>query len=124
MASRTVFLSAILSVAAAFAAETVTVDNVVSLTNELDRLNRLSSAAGKSQGTIILKKGSYDVSGCHMLCDSAATKYVMSTSHLAVAYITLKGETANPRDTVIYGDRSQRMLYMFMGKVHDLTISI
>ena len=112
-----------MSVVAAFAAEIVTVDNVVSLTNELDRLNRLSSEAGKSLGTIILKKGSYDVSGCHMLCDSAATKYVMSTSHLAVAYITLKGETANPRDTVIYGDRSQRMLYMFMGEVHDLTIS-
>ena len=123
MASRIVFFSAIMSVVAAFAAEIVTVDNVVSLTNELDRLNRLSSDAGKSQGTIILKKGMYDVSGCHMLCDSSNTKYEMSTSHLAVAYITLKGETGDPRDTVVYGDRSQRILYMFMGKVHDLTIS-
>lgn len=104
--------------------ETVTVDNVVSLTNELDRLNRLNSAQNKSLGdTIILKKGEYDVSACHMLCDSAATKYQMSTSHLAIAWVTLKGETDNPRDTVIYGDRSERILYMFMGRVHNLTVS-
>ncbi len=107
-----------------FAGETVTVDNVVSLTNELDRLNRLNSAAGKNLGdTIILKKGEYDVSSCRMLCDSAETKYQMSTSHLAIARVTLRGETDNPRDTVIYGDRSERILYMFEGNVHDLTIS-
>ena len=123
MASRTVFFSAILSVVAAFAAEPITVDNVVSLTNELDKLNRLSSESKKSQGTIILKKGAYDVSACHMLCDSANTQYEMTTSHLAVAYVTLKGETDNPRDTVIYGDRSERILYMYGGKMHNLTIS-
>ena len=123
MVSRTVFFSVIASISAVFAAETVTVDNVVSLTNELDRLNRLSSVAKKSQGTIILKKGVYDVSDCHMLCDSADTQYLMSTSHLAVAYVTLKGETDNPRDVVLYGDRSERIMYMFMGKIHNLTIS-
>ena len=107
-----------------FAGETVTVDNVVSLTNELDRLNRLNSAAGKNLGdTIILKKGEYDVSSCRMLCDSAATKYQMSTSHLAIAWVTLKGESNDPRETVIYGDRSERILYMFMGRVHNLTVS-
>ena len=108
----------------ACAGEVVPVDNVVSLTNELDRLNRLSSAENKNlEHTIILKKGLYDVSGCHMLCDSADTKYLVSTSHLAIAWVTLKGEEDDPRETVIYGDRSERILYMFGGNVHNLTIS-
>lgn len=114
-----------LSAASALAAgETVIVDNVDSLTNELDRLNRRNSAVNKNLGDVlILKKGEYDVSDCHMLCDSADTEYLMSTSHLALAYVTIKGETDNPRDVVIYGDRSDRILYAFMGKVHNLTIS-
>ena len=69
-------LMVLFSYSIACAGEVVPVDNVVSLTNELDRLNRLSSAVNKNLGhTIILKKGLYDVSGCHMLCDSADTKY-------------------------------------------------
>ena len=119
-------LCAALSAGAAFAAaETVTVDNVTDLTIQLDRLNRLNTESGKSRGdVIILKAKAYDVSGCHMLCDNAAKPaYMMSTSHLAIAYVTLKGETDNPRDTVIYGDRSDRILYMFGGKLQNLTIS-
>ena len=119
-----VALLAFSSASALTAGETVIVDNVVSLTNELDRLNRRNSEANKNLGDVlILKKGEYDVSDCHMLCDSANTKYLMSTSHLALAWITIKGETDNPRDVVIYGDKSDRILYAFMGKVHNLTIS-
>ena len=118
-------LCAALFAGAAFAGETVTVDSVTALTNELDRLNRLNTENGKSRGdVIILKKNTYDVSGCHMLCDSAAKPaYLMSTSHLAIAYVTLKGETDDPRDTVIYGNKSDRILYMFLGKLQNVTIS-
>lgn len=111
--------------------ETVTVDNVDSLTNELDRLNRLNSTAKKNLGdVVILKKGFYDVSKCHMLCDPEIKdaegnpiEYLWSTSHVAVSYLTLKGETDDPRDVVIYGDRSERILYMWSGSVQNLTIS-
>ena len=107
-----------------FAGETVTVDNVISLTNELDRLNRLNSANKKSRGdVIILKPRLYDVSGCHMFCDAAYNEYAVSTSHLAIAYVTLKGESDNPRDTVIYGNRTDRIFYMYLGKLQNVTVS-
>ena len=112
-----------LFVGTALAGETVTVDSVTALTNELDRLNRLSTVDKRRGDVVILKPGHYDVSGCKMLCDSASQQYLMSTSHLAVTYLTLKGETDNPRDTVIYGNKTDRILYMFGGKLQNVTIS-
>ena len=110
---------------AAFGGETVTVNDVTSLTNQLDRLNRQNTADRKDHGdVIIMEPGNYDVSGCHMECDAAgALQYLWSTSHLAIAYVTLKGKTDNPRDVVIYGNKTDRILYMFLGKLQNVTIS-
>lgn len=110
---------------AAFGGETVTVNDVTSLTNELDRLNRQNTADRKDRGdVIIMEPGNYDVSGCHMECDAAGElQYLWSTSHLAIAYVTLKGKTDNPRDVVIYGNKTDRILYMFLGKLQNVTIS-
>ena len=109
-------------------AETVDVDNITSLTNELDRLNRLScsATARKDLGHVVrLAPGSYDVSGCHMACfiENNSYDYTQSRSHLAVACVTLMGTTDNPRDTVIYGDGSDRIIYAYGGTVQNLTIS-
>lgn len=107
-------------------AETVVVDDVTSLTNALDRLNRLSSAQNKDLGHIVrLAPGSYDVSGCHMLCDVANPDYdfTQSRSHLAISRVTLTGTTDNPRDTVVYGDGTERIFYAYGGKLQNLTIS-
>lgn len=115
------------------AGEIVTVDNVTDLTNHLDRLNRLNTEAfdaslyaGERHDTIILKPGLYDVSGCEMLCSTEAmygNDYVDSFSHLAVSWLTLKGETGDPRDVVICGNRSNRIVYMWLGTLEGVTIS-
>ena len=113
-------------VSCALCAETVEVSDIISLTNELDRLNRLSTAQAKDLGHIVrLLPGKYDVSGCHMLCDvaNADYNYTQSRSHLALSRVTLEGATDNPRDTVIYGNGTERIVYAFGGKVQNLTIS-
>ena len=127
--------SGLLSVCAALCAwasfgdgpESITIasEDVTSLTNHLDRLNRINSPNNKGRGDVItLEPGFYDVSKCHMLCDAAGTmRFVISTSHLAIAFVTLKGSTSNPRDTVIYGDGSDRILYMFGGRLENVTVS-
>ena len=117
------FVATGLAVAAFGAGETVYVSDVPSLTNQLDRLNRLANRKDRGD-VIIMEPNIYDVSQCHMLCDAAgAAQYLWSTSHLAISYVTLKGRTDNPRDVVIYGDKSDRILYMFAGKLQNVTIS-
>ena len=118
-------LSAIF-VSGVLCAETVDVDNVTSLTNELDRLNRLSSAQDRDLGHVVrLAPGKYDVSDCHMLCDIANADYnfTQSRSHLSISRVKLVGTTDNPRDTVIYGDGTERIIYAYGGTVQNLTIS-
>jgi hypothetical protein len=99
-------------------AETVTVDSVAELVSNLDRLNRDRNTAH----TIILAEGSYDVSACAMEADTGSA-FEASKSHLCVSHLTLKGATANPRDTVIYGNGSNRIFFCNAGTIESLTVS-
>ena len=60
-----------------------------------------------------------------MLCDVANASYnfTQSRSHLAISRVKLMGTTDNPRDTVIYGDGTERIIYAYGGAVQNLTIS-
>ena len=99
-------------------AETVTVDSVAELVSNLDRLNRDRNTAH----TIILAEGSYDVSACAMEADTGSA-FESSKSHLCVSHLTLKGATANSRDTVIYGNGSNRIFFCNAGTIESLTVS-
>ena len=90
-------------------AATIDVSTVTQLTNALDVAMR-----NHSTDTILLKKGFYDVSGCAMMRNDGNGNIVDSCSHIAVCdKCVLKGETDNPRDTVIYGDKSNRIVYYY-----------
>ena len=95
-------------------AETVTVGNVSDLVSALNRLNPDKS---KSH-TIVVEPGRYDVSGAAVTCED-----VTASAHLALHSLTLRGATSDPRDVVIYGDRSNRILACADGTVRNLTIS-
>ena len=75
------------------------------------------------QAAIYIAPGSYDVSGCHMLHNNAGTKTGESVSHIAIDKQTLSGTTDNPRDVVIYGNKTDRIIYCWCGLVRNLTIS-
>ena len=103
-----------------FAGETRTVTSVADLVQALDELKDDAS------NTVILAPSSepYDVSGCAMLCNDAdKAKYLWSTSHIAISKLTLRGGGQTARDTVIYGNGTQRILYAWQGKIQNLTIS-
>ena len=102
----------------AYAAEVRNVSSAAELVNALDELK---DDAGN---TIVLAPGVYDVSGYNMLCNDAdKSKYLWSTSHIAISRLTLKGGGESAHETVIYGDRSQRVLYMWQGRLMNLTVS-
>ena len=99
-------------------AEERTVSSVAGLVAALDELK------DDAANTVILQPGSYDVSECAMMCNDAdKAKYLWPTSHVAVSRLTLKGGGNSPDETVIYGDRSQRVVYMWQGRLENLTIS-
>ena len=105
-------------------AATIEVSTVAQLTNALDIAQRTHST-----DTILLKKGFYDVSGCAMMRDDGNGNIVGSCSHISVCdKCVLKGEADNPRDTVIYGDKSNRIVYYYSSTgnravLQNLTIS-
>ena len=105
-------------------AATIEVSTVAQLTNALDVAQR-----SHSSDTILLKKGFYDVSSCAMMRDNGSGVIVDSCSHIAVCdKCVLKGETDDPRDTVIYGDKSNRIVYYYSSSgnravLQNLTIS-
>ena len=85
---------------------------------------------GNSSHVITLAKGSYDVSAFRMQgYDPNGKKYVSAYGHVALTRLTLRGETDNPRDTVIYGNgqdgetSSDYLIYMWQGKLQHLTVS-
>ena len=115
LAPMTVILSAAFMT---FAAETRTVSTVADLVQALDDLKDDAS------NIVILSPSNYDVSGCAMLCNDAdKAKYLWSTSHIAISKLTLRGGGQTARDTVIYGNGTQRILYAWQGKIQNLTIS-
>ena len=105
-------------------AATIEVSTVAQLTNALDVAQRTHST-----DTILLKKGFYDVSGCAMMRDDGYGNIVDSCSHISVCdKCVLKGETDDPRDTVIFGDKSNRIVYYYSNSgnrvvLQNLTIS-
>ena len=96
-----------------------------SVSNVTDLVNALWDHKGETTATIILAKGSYDVSGQAMPVwnPKDGGKETPSVSHISITHVTLKGETDDPRDTVIYGNGTDTILYGYNGKVANLTVS-
>ena len=93
------------------------------VSNVEDLVTALWDARGTG-GTIVLAKGSYDVSGQAMKTYNASKGTEGdSVSHISISRVTLKGETDDPRDTVIYGNGTNTILYCYNGSVANLTIS-
>ena len=89
-----------------------------------DLVVALEALKDDSSNTVILQPGSYDVSEYAMMCNDAdKAKYLWSTSHVAISCLTLKGGGDSPEETVIYGNGSQRIMYMWQGRLENLTIS-
>lgn len=111
-----------------FGAQAITtnVSTVAELVGALRAWN--NSTYSKSSNTMILKAGSYD------LTDYAEDFYFVGykvmtniNNRIGISSFTLRGETDNPRDTVLYcrdGDTNGRsLLYNYAGRVRDLTVS-
>ncbi len=117
-------LMAFCSLSAA-AGETMTVSTTNDLALALMHMNTNHS----SGDTIILKKGSYPVDSLNLPYYHLTYKvWTNAPSHIGISYFTLRGETDNPRDTVIYLENPSartdlRMLYSYSGAVRNLTIS-
>ena len=85
-----------------------TVSDVAELYDAIDALNFSTSI-------IYLNKGDYDLSGHSM--------NGKRTAHIAVTNLTFVGNTGNPEDVVVYGDRSQIVFHLRSGGLRHLTIS-
>lgn len=114
-----VFVALGFSALASFAAFGDPIRTVEELVQELERTKG-------TQPTITLAKGTYDVSSVHMRhnnADKEGQTDLDPISHLAIDKQTLTGETGDPRDVVIYGDGSETVLYMWAGRLRNVTIS-
>ena len=96
--------------ALAAAAETRTVSNAAELQAALSDLN------GDAANTVLVKSGTYDVSAFEMYSETMP-------AHLYLSKLTVKGESDNPRDTVIYGDRTKIVIKLDSGSLMNLTVS-
>ncbi|MCQ2390665.1 MAG: hypothetical protein MJ240_04525 [Kiritimatiellae bacterium] len=109
----------VVGVSSGFSA-TYNVDNVTDLTNTLTRLN----LEGSTGNTVVLAPGTYDLTGCVMQgYDANGKKYENYYGNLTITRLTLKGGTDNPRDTVLCGDGTRRVIYCWQGKLQHLTVS-
>lgn len=79
----------------------------------------------KSKGnTIYLEPGPYDISSYTMgYFNNNGVKRTDAVSHLSLYYTRLVGKGVNPRDVVIYGDRSNGIFVNTAGELCNLTIS-
>ena len=100
-------------------AEERTVSTAQGLFEALQALNGTDS-------TIYLETGNYDV-GAYDYGGywSSSTKYVTTNNftHLALCKVTLIGKSDNPRNTVIYGNRTKCVVRSCLGMMHNLTVS-
>lgn len=78
-------------------------DRTVTTSDEL--VQALTDLKGTGE-TIILDGSSFDVSAYEM-CNNTET-----LAHLSMSGLTLKGKTDNPRDTVIYGNKTKSIVHM------------
>ena len=89
-----------------------------------DLVTALWDHRGATSTTIVLAKGSYDVSGMAMpVWNAKDQKEQPTAAHISISRVTLRGETDNPRDTVIYCNGTNNVLYCYQGAVNSLTIS-
>ena len=95
-----------------------TVSDAAGLVEALEEHN---SASGST--TIYLEPGNYDVSAYAMIQWSRTKKESSSVSHIALGHVKLVGKGSNPRDTVIYGNGANRIVYASCSTIENLTIS-
>lgn len=105
-------------VASAASAEEFSVSTAQELVDKLTELN----PRNKSGNVIVLQKGNYDVSSYAMPWYRGTTENP-SESHISVTALRLRGATGNPRDVVIYGNGTKRLLWMDGGTLESMTIS-
>ena len=100
-------------------AEERTVSTAQGLFEALQALNGTDS-------TIYLETGNYDMGpydyGGYW---NNSAKFVTTNGigHIALNNVTLIGKSDNPRDTVIYGDRTKSVVRSYLGKMQNLTVS-
>lgn len=70
------------------------------------------------RNVIELTGDSYDVSAYHMQTSGDAQK-----GHLYAQTVTIRGKSTDPRATVIYGNGTDRIIYIRNARLHNLTIS-
>ncbi len=102
--------------------ETVTVSNVEQFATALLHMNTNHNATD----TIILKRGSYDVSDLDLpYYWTTSNMWDSSSANFGISYFTIRGETDDPRDVVIYRREpdSKSLMYNYVGLVANLTFS-
>ena len=95
------------------------VSSVAELVAAMDYCNMQKSTGH----TVVIAPGEYDVSAYSMSYKDTTGEIVQSPCHLAHDYITVRGETGDPRDVVIYGDGTKPIWYGYQGKIQSLTVS-
>lgn len=112
---------------AAFGArgDTIAVETAAQLKDALEQMNLRHSASD----TIILKKGEYAVDDLNVQYYNQSIGELMdSNAHLGLSYFTVRGETGDPRDVVLYRKNadcapSRQFVYNYAGVMRDLTVS-
>ena len=104
----------------AFAGER-TVSTAAELVSALEELSDSQAAA---ESVVYLEEGDYDVGPYNMkyFKKNTSARYD-SESHLASARVRMIGKGTSPRDVVIYGNRTTRVLIECGGGLENLTIS-
>lgn len=99
------------------------VSDAQGLYEALAELNATTGDSASADRTIWIAPGSYDVSGYNMKSWGSAGATSDSFSHLALSRVTIAGTSDNPRDTVIYGDRTTGILNCYLANLKNLTVS-
>ena len=118
--TKAILIAAAICVCGAYAEER-TVSDAAGLVAALEALN--SKSAPAEPNIIYLEPGNYDVSSYAMKNWGSSGKSSTSDKHISIAYVTVSGKTANPRDTVIYGNFTNGIIHSYAGSLKNLTVS-
>ena len=103
-------------------AEERTVSDAAGLVAAIQALN--SGPRLTSPNVIYLEPGDYDVSAYQMgYYDSNGNLQTPGLSHIAISSVNLVGKSDNPRDTVIYGNRTLGIVRCHYAGLQNLTVS-
>ena len=100
-------------------AEERTVSTAAGLVEALEALN----SATNSTSVIYLEPGNYDVSDYAMKRWDFSSMTTDSLSHLALSRVKVAGKSANPRDTVVYCNGTNRVFHCAASRIENLTVS-